>query len=36
MRKIMMLLTLTISYFAVAGASVADQPPTCNPCPWVR
>jgi hypothetical protein len=36
MRKLMMLLTLTLSYFAVAGATNADTPPNCNPCPWVR
>jgi hypothetical protein len=37
MRKLMILLTLTASYFAVVGALNADgNPPSCNPCPWVR
>jgi hypothetical protein len=36
MRKVIMLLTLTISYFAAFGSMNADTPPTCNPCPWVR
>jgi hypothetical protein len=36
MRKLMMLLTLTLSYIAVAGAVRADGPPECNVCPWVR
>jgi hypothetical protein len=38
MRKMMILLTLAVSYFAVAGAGVlnADNPPACNPCPAVR
>jgi len=37
MRKLMMLITLAVAYFTVAGAMSADQPPTCDPnCPWVR
>jgi hypothetical protein len=36
MRKLLMMLTLTIAYFGVAGAMSADDPPACNPCPWVR
>jgi len=37
MRKLMMLLTLSLSYFAVAGAvDASGNPPTCSPCPWVR
>jgi hypothetical protein len=36
MRKMMMILTLTLSYFAVASAINADAPPICNPCPDVR
>jgi hypothetical protein len=36
MRKLMMLLTLSIAYVAVAGVTNADVPPACNPCPWVR
>ncbi len=36
MRKIFMLLTLAVSYIAVAGAS-SYPPPQCDPnCPWVR
>lgn len=31
-----MLLTLSLAYFGVAGAMSADNPPGCNPCPWVR
>lgn len=35
MRKLMIVLTLAVSYFAVAGAVMhADEPPTCSPlCP---
>lgn len=37
MRKLMLVLTMTIGYFAVAGAMTADEPPACDPsCPWVR
>ena len=37
MRKLMMLVTLAVSYFVVAGTMNADLPPTCgNQCPWVR
>ena len=36
MRKIVMLVALSISYFAAFGALNAETPPTCNPCPWVR
>lgn len=36
MKKLMILLTLTISYFAVAGGLNAENPPTCDPCPFVR
>jgi len=37
MRKLMILLTLTLSYFAVAGTLSADNPPACGGnCPWVR
>jgi hypothetical protein len=36
MRKIMILVTLAVSYIAVAGALNADNPPACDPCPWVR
>jgi hypothetical protein len=36
MRKLMMLLTLTVSYFVAAGSLGALSPPSCNPCPWVR
>ena len=37
MRKLMILLTLSLSYFAVAGAlNAGGAPPSCDPCPWVR
>jgi hypothetical protein len=36
MRKVLMLLTLTVSYFAAFGSMNAETPPACNPCPWVR
>jgi len=36
MRKLMMILTLALSYMAVAGAISADEPPYCAPCPNVR
>jgi hypothetical protein len=37
MRKFMIVLTLALSYIAVAGTMSADGPPTCGPgCPWVR
>jgi hypothetical protein len=36
MRKLLMLLTLTISYLAATGAANAGSPPGCDPCPWVR
>jgi len=36
MRKLMLLLTLTVSYLAVVGSLGATVPPNCNPCPWVR
>jgi hypothetical protein len=38
MRKLMMILTLTISFLAVTGANAAKQPPPeCDPnCPILR
>jgi len=38
MRKLMMILTLTISWLAVSATMNASIPtPTCDPnCPWVR
>lgn len=36
MRKIVMIITLSISFFACFGTLNADAPPACNPCPWVR
>jgi hypothetical protein len=36
MRKLLMLLTLTLSFVAATGAANAGDPPACNPCPWVR
>ncbi len=37
MKKLMMILALTLSYLAVANTALnADSPPDCNPCPWVR
>ncbi len=36
MRKLMMVLTLAISYLAVTGAVNAASPPECNICPFVR
>lgn len=40
MRKLFMILTLAISYFAVAGMADDGMPggsPECAPnCPWVR
>jgi hypothetical protein len=37
MKKLMLLLTLSLSYLAVAGALTAQgNPPSCDPCPWVR
>ena len=37
MRKLMIVLTLAVSYFAAVGAMNADVPPQCGPnCPWVR
>jgi hypothetical protein len=36
MRKLFMMLTLTIAYLGVAGAMSATNPPACDPCPWVR
>lgn len=34
MRKLMIVLTLTLSYFAATGSVSADEPPTCSPlCP---
>jgi len=36
MRKLLVLLTLSLAYLGVAGAINADDPPHCNPCPWVR
>jgi hypothetical protein len=38
MRKLMMILTLTISFLAVTGAaSAGGNPPECGPnCPLVR
>jgi hypothetical protein len=37
MRKFMIVLTLAMSYFVVAGTMSADIPPTCGAnCPWVR
>jgi hypothetical protein len=36
MRKLMILLTLAVSYIAVAGSVRADLPPTCDPICGVR
>jgi hypothetical protein len=38
MRKLLMILTITVSYLAATGAaSAAGAPPACDPdCPWVR
>jgi hypothetical protein len=36
MRKLLMLVTLSLAYFGVIGAMSAGVPPGCNPCPWVR
>jgi hypothetical protein len=36
MRKLMIILTLAISYFGAAGAMTANDPPSCAPCPDVR
>jgi hypothetical protein len=37
MRKLLMVLTLAISFFAVGGSMIAgDVPPGCDVCPWVR
>lgn len=40
MRKVILTLTLAISFFAAAGMAEIDQPggsPECAPnCPWVR
>ena len=37
MRKLMILLTLTISFLATAATSSASNPPDCgDACPWVR
>jgi hypothetical protein len=37
MRKLIVLLTLTVSMFAAVGAlNAGGSPPECNPCPWVR
>jgi hypothetical protein len=37
MRKFMLILTLALSYLAVAGTvSATGVPPQCSPCPWVR
>jgi len=37
MRKLMILLALSVSYLAVAGAlDASGNPPSCDPCPWVR
>jgi hypothetical protein len=35
MRKLMIVLTLALSYFTVIGTMSADGPPTCSPtCPF--
>jgi hypothetical protein len=37
MRKVLMLLTLTLSSFAFSAAVNADPPPQCSPnCPFIR
>ena len=39
MRKFIIVLTLAMSYFMVAGTMSADGPPACmstGTCPWVR
>ena len=40
MRKLFMILTLAVSYFAVAGMASTERPggnPECDPnCPFVR
>jgi len=37
MRKLVMILTLAISFLAVTGAANAIEPPTCGDnCPFVR
>jgi len=37
MRKLLLILTLSLSYLAVAGAlDASGVPPQCSPCPWVR
>lgn len=36
MKKLIILLALTISAFAATGVLDAQNPPQCNPCPWVR
>jgi hypothetical protein len=37
MRKLMMLITLAVTYVVFSGAAGAWPPPTCDPnCPWIR
>ncbi len=38
MRRLFMILTLTVSFFAITGAANAvGTAPECSPkCPWVR
>ncbi len=37
MRKLMMILTVAMTFLAVTGAATALEPPTCGDnCPFVR
>lgn len=37
MRKVLIVITMAVSYFVVTGAMNADEPPSCGPnCPWVQ